>query len=100
MGIKVLSNNFFIIVSNYEYRVTKIQTLGSLGTVEQTARFKQAFGLLVKKLLTYISDLPITATKKIRIEQLKLDGVSMFFLKELKTRLESLQIKYCKFIEK
>jgi ribosomal protein S11 len=52
--IKVLSNNIFIIVSNKDNKVMKVESMGSIGFKHKEKKILEGFQLLINQLKTYI----------------------------------------------
>lgn len=92
--IKVLSNNTFIIVSNKDYKVMKVESMGSIGFKHKEKKIIEGFKLLIDQIKVYIT------TNNLLINELKIVSITVSKLKNVKDLLSIDRVNLCKIIEK
>lgn len=92
--LKIVSSNTFLIISDLNYNLKKIQSIGCLGFKNKSKKIPEVFNLLLKNCILFLR------TKNVGIYQLKLEGISTFKLKIIKQLFNTFFVKYCKIITK
>jgi len=78
ISIKAVSNNTFVLFLSIKNKLKKIYSIGSLGFSHKNKKNFDVFSLLLNNCLMYLIN------NKILIQQLKLDGISIFKVKLIK----------------
>lgn len=94
INIKIVSNNVFILLLSLTNKLKKIYSIGFLGFKHKSKKIYNVFNLLLNNCLVYLF------TKRLLIQELKLDGVSFSKVKLIKKVWLLLIIRQCKFISK
>lgn len=92
--IKILSNNIFIIISEKNNKVIKLESMGSIGFKHKEKKILEGFKILINQFINYFKN------NRWRINILKISGAVRFKLKVIRTFIESYFIRWCKIIEK
>ena len=92
--IKILSNNTFIIVSNKDSKVLKVESMGSIGFKHKEKKIIEGFELLIDQIKSYI-----TANHWL-INELKIVSATRSKLQHIKELLLLHRVNLCKIVEK
>ena len=93
--IKVLSNNIFIVISEKNNKVIKVESMGSVGFKHKEKKILEGFKILINQLTSYFEN------NYWKINTLKISGALRFKLKLIKAFVYKLYfVRLCKIIEK